>query len=122
MALLQQLAALSLAVTEPSSRHQQGDFRERADGAAEAAQPLFAQGQHLALAHGHAGAVPEALLDLRLLVVVVSAGTQWRAQLIFVRCQALQRSAERQSCVQVCLPASTGSGLHLHDNCGDREV
>ncbi len=44
---------------------------------------------HLALSHGYAGAVPEALLGLHLLVVIVPAGAQGSAQLILVLCQSL---------------------------------
>ena len=46
-------------------------------------------GSHLALAHGDARAVPEALLRLRLFVVIVAAGAQRRAQLVLVLCKPL---------------------------------
>ena len=49
--------------------------------------------RHLALPHGYAGAVPEALLGLHLLVVIVPAGAQRRSQLILVLCQALPTQA-----------------------------
>lgn len=43
---------------------------------------------HLALAHGHAWAVPEALCSLGLLVIVMPAGAQRRAQSILVLSKA----------------------------------
>ena len=49
--------------------------------------------RHLALPHGYAGAVPEALLGLHLLVIIVPAGAQRRSQLILVLCQALPMQA-----------------------------
>lgn len=45
---------------------------------------------YLALPHGDTGAVPEALLSLQLLVIIVPAGTQWRAQLVLVLRKTLQ--------------------------------
>lgn len=44
---------------------------------------------HLALPHRHAGAVPVALVRLRLLVVVVAAGAERHAQLVLVLRQPL---------------------------------
>ena len=46
-------------------------------------------GAYLALAHGHARAVPEALLCLGLFIVIVPAWAEWGAQVVLVLCQAL---------------------------------
>ena len=71
-----------------------------------------AGGAHLALAHGHAGAVPVALLRLGRLVVVVAAGAQRRAQLVLVLRQALDHdSGHRQVHAEVGAgPGAAGGG------------
>lgn len=63
--------------------------RAAATAAATAAAVSLLLLPHLALAHGHAGAVPEALRHLSLLVIVVPAGAQRGTQLVLVLSQAL---------------------------------